>query len=177
MSYRRLLSTKHLDLNSLIKGLRNLVFALGLLGTPLKALAQTTLGGSCLPNYTALQLNEMIDPQKAISLTRALSQQINDSTITTKVQWQIKSAPVGKASTSLQMIVRFDPDFDGVSLPYNLYGVMVILNGEVVGWFDYTSGCQGSGISFFPGREIRLPDVKLPNAKLQHLQVMVWGRL
>ncbi len=79
-------------------------------------------------------------------------------------------------SHELKLTAMFDPDFDGVSLPYNLYAVQAVLDGQVVFYMDYR-GCQGPGPSFFPGREIRLPSVKLIGGKPQKLQIMVWGRL
>lgn len=76
-----------------------------------------------------------------------------------------------------QLKVRFKPDFDGVSLPYNLYAVMIVREGEPVGWWDYTRACKGPGLSFFPGREIQLPKVNLVGGGAERLQIMVWGKL
>ncbi len=78
---------------------------------------------------------------------------------------------------AVKMSVRFDPKFDGVSLPYNLFAILIIRDGEAAAWWDFTSGCTGPGVSFFPGQEIHLPKLKLIGADPERLQIMVWGRL
>ncbi len=46
--------------------------------------------------------------------------------------------------------IYFDPEFDGVSLPYNLYAVLVIADGETLAWMDLTQGCRDRVKLFFP---------------------------
>ncbi|MBX3020897.1 MAG: hypothetical protein KF799_04410 [Bdellovibrionales bacterium] len=77
----------------------------------------------------------------------------------------------------LQMKVAFDPDFDGVSLAYNLYAVQVLIDGVPTYFEDLTRGCRSFGASIFPGGEIRLPVIKLIGDGPQRLQIMVWGKL
>lgn len=77
----------------------------------------------------------------------------------------------------IRLTVGFDREFDGVSLPYSVYALLILRDGEVVMWWDFTHACQGPGLSFFPGKEIELPSLKLVGDKPQKLQIMVWGRL
>ncbi len=118
---------------------------------------------SCLPERTAAHLVWTVNAAENNSLLYQL---------TNRVQL------VGEQSGNFaQFKVRFDPTFDGVSLPYNLYAVLILRDGEPVAWWDYTRSCQGPGLSFFPGREIALPKVNLVGGGAERLQIMVWGKL
>jgi len=127
---------------------------------------------SCLPDFTALQTMESLDPASPSNFVRSLISQRADGYFSTRVR--LEGEPSGGA---LQLRVRFDPDFEGVSLPYNLYAVLVVEDGRILAWHDYTQGCKGMGLSFFPGRVISLPPIKLVGVQPQRLQIMVWGRL
>lgn len=128
---------------------------------PIKVLAEPGQR-SCLPDRTAAQILWSV-PATTTEIIQPLS---------SKVQL-VSRADSGE----VVFRVRFDPAFDGVSLPYNLYSVLIVRNGSVVAWWDYTNGCQGPGLSFFPGREILLPKVKLIGGGADQLQIMVWGKL
>jgi hypothetical protein len=79
-------------------------------------------------------------------------------------------------SGKLSLTNLFDETFDGVSLPYALYAVLVIADGQVVSWQDLTTGCTGPGSGIFPGQKFQLKPIALP-AKKQKLQITVWGAL
>lgn len=130
---------------------------------------------SCLPSYTALQLVETIVPGTSGNFAHILMNDNGAGLKKTRVQLRVSNSP--SFPGELRLAIGFDPLFDGVSLPYNLYALMVVREGEVIGWWDFTSGCTESGLSFFPGREIELPTAKLIGDKPQKLQIMVWGRL
>lgn len=139
--------------------------------------SQGALAGprSCLPEFTALQSVVMVDPTNFSPFVFWLNTERGTDRIQTKVQL------VGQLSLdkpgAFDLIVRFDPAFDGVSLPFNLYSVYVVNDGEPLAWMDFTNSCLGPGISFFPGKEIRLPAVKFVGEKTHKLQIMVWGRI
>jgi hypothetical protein len=122
---------------------------------------------SCLPSFTALQTFET-----AHEFKHGLSSRNSQGDFLTHVIFEGT-----RTENELRLRVGFDPAWEGVSLPYNLYAVMVIANGESVAWLDFTNGCQGPGISFFPGRTLDLPVVKLLGVSGQKLQIMVWGKL
>jgi hypothetical protein len=125
---------------------------------------------SCLPDYTAMQ--EFYSSGAPMPAVKRLRAQNVSGSFETKVE-----AVIDWRDGELLLSFRFDPAFDGVSLPYNLYAVMVLRDGEVVSWNDFTSQCRGPGLGFYPGREIRLDSIKLPGRPTQSLQIMVWGRL
>lgn len=130
---------------------------------------------SCLPKSTSLQTIEIIDRTARKTFTHVLTTERSNEVIATKVQ--LIGRPHPEVPEGLELILRFDPEFEGVSLPYNLYSVLLIDNGEVLAWWDYSNSCEGPGLSFFPGSEIRLPKLKLIGDRIHKLQIMVWGRI
>lgn len=141
-----------------------LLFAAGVL-LPTRGHGQT----SCLPDYTAAQA---IWSANAPTFKQSLLSRRSGNLITTRV-W-IEGT---RTKDSADLWLRFDPDFDGVSLPYNLFAVLIIRDGEPAAWWDFTASCKGPGLSFFPGREVHLPPLKLIGGPSDRLQIMVWGRL
>lgn len=152
---------------------------------------------SCMPEYTALNVVERVVPLLERSFVHSLrSMNGAGDMFSTRVQVEGRvsvsarpiEAGVGDVSVhlnqasvsseaSLDLTVQFDPAFGGVSLPYNLYAILVISDGRVLTWLDFTDSCRSSGVSFFPGREVRIPSVKLIGVDPQTLQIMVWGRM
>jgi hypothetical protein len=132
-------------------------------------------GESCLPSYTALQLETRVQGDQAESLAYYLQAKRGDEVFQSKVI--LAGETDASHPRSLPLEIEFDPKFQGVSLPYNLYAVLIVLDGEIVEWLDFTSSCVGPGVSIFPGQKISLPEVKLIGDKPQKLQIMVWGRL
>lgn len=128
---------------------------------------------SCLPDFNALQVREVFDLNLAHNFSYPFQSVNARGNFTTHVQLR------GKYGTDhkLQLEALFDPNFQGVSLPYNLYAMLLVQNGSVVGWFDFTDGCQGPGIGFFPGQVIHLPRVQLSGGGKAAVQIMIWGRL
>lgn len=149
----------------MIRSLAAILFFLALL-IPAQGHGQT----SCLPESTAAQTFWRVGAGEPLRVP--LSTRRGEETILTRVYLE-----GDRDGETIRMKVRFDPDFQGVSLPYNLYAVLVIRNGAPFAWWDFTSGCEGSGLSFFPGQEILLPKVKTVGDKADRLQIMVWGRL
>lgn len=139
-----------------------------LLLIPIRGFGQT----SCLPPFTAVQSAWIAGGAEAKPFSTRVLIQKSGQLVPARVLFEGET--VGEA---IKMTVRFDPKFDGVSLPYNLYAVLVIRDGETAAWWDFTSACTGPGISFFPGQEIHLPKLKLIGAEPERLQIMVWGRL
>lgn len=162
---------------------RTLVVLLLLLGSWSVAASGQT---SCMPEYTALNVAENVVPLFERSFVHSLrSMNGAGDLFSTRVQLEgrviVHEAGVNEAGIGnealLDLTVRFDPAFGGVSLPYNLYAILVISDGRVLAWLDFTNSCRSSGVSFFPGREVRIPSVKLIGVDPQTLQIMVWGRL
>jgi len=130
---------------------------------------------SCLPDFMSLQELLIVGGEELAPQTFVLKSENHRGRFPTHARLKLASDPLHK--NRLMASVSFAPEFDGVSLPYNLYVLAFVLDGEMVGWWDYTRGCTGPGLSFFPGAEIRLPHVNLVGDRPQKLQIMVWGRL
>jgi hypothetical protein len=130
---------------------------------------------SCLPAFNSLQTAEVFDPKQPAVFIRALATEGASGLIQTKVQ--LVGRPSKDVPNALDLSVRFDPNFNGVSLPYNLYSVLVIRDGEVMSWMDFTKQCQGPGIGFYPGQEVHLPLLKFDGGDAHKLQIMIWGRI
>lgn len=117
---------------------------------------------SCLPGSATTILWD-VPVESSVERTWPLSKHVQLSAV--------------KDGEAVKMKVEFDPKFEGVSLPYTVFAVLVVRDGEVVGWWDFSSQCRGPGASFFPGRSIRLPVAKLVGGTQERLQIMVWGKL
>jgi hypothetical protein len=139
-----------------------------MLAASLPAVAQN----SCLPDYLAAQTLVHVSEGKTVALTLPLKDQNANGEFMTKVQVDAKISPEG-----IHLTAHFNDGFQGVSLPYNLYSVLILRNGQPLEWLDFTNLCQGPGIGFFPGRHVDLPLVKFDGAKGGDFQIMIWGRL
>lgn len=143
-----------------------------LLFNPALARAQA----SCLPEFTSLQVLESVHPPRHFETKwYPLLAEGPGGRVATRAVLQVEAGTANPQE--LRLTAMFDPDFDGVSLAYNLYAVLVLIDGVPQFFHDYTSGCQGLPPSFYPGGQITLPAVKLIGDKPQKLQIMVWGRL
>ncbi|HMN69543.1 MAG TPA: hypothetical protein PKC28_13465 [Bdellovibrionales bacterium] len=130
---------------------------------------------SCLPETLSGQFLETVDLGGASERVHSLKSVNMTGSFVTKVQ--MVAGYQGGAEPTLALRFRFDPAFDGVSLAYNLYAVLVLADGQPAAWMDFTSGCTGLGIGFFPGREVAVPVVKLRATPAARVQIMVWGKL
>lgn len=130
---------------------------------------------SCLPEFTSLRTVFESDPAQPRVYDFPLLSENGSRRFVTRAR--LHAEPSATLTGAYDMVVRFDPDFDGVSLAYTLMAVQVIVNGEVTLWMDYTRECRGPGLSFFPGGVVRLPALKLAPAHVDRVQIIVWGRL
>lgn len=131
---------------------------------------------SCLPDFNSLQILQVIDLAQAQTqtITYPLKSMNAHGLFETRAQLEMM---VQAENWILDFKVLFDPKFGGVSLPYNVYALLVIQGGQVISWQDFTGGCRGPGIGFFPGQVVQLPKVKLIKSNSNVIQVMLWGRL
>jgi hypothetical protein len=130
---------------------------------------------SCLADFSSLQFMTMVSSSEAVHAQSPMKTMRAGELQATHVVFDLDS--VDGQSDQLEATIRFDPKFTGVSLPYNLQAVLMVKGGEVLGWWDFTHACTGPGVSFFPGRVIYLPKVKLIGVKPEPLQIIVWGKL
>jgi hypothetical protein len=125
---------------------------------------------SCFPEWTSLDVIETFNPKVPHSFSYRLK-----STNTGGVFLTHATLEGRFDDQKLNLGFRFE--IDGVSLPYNIYAVLVASASRVLGWFDLTSGCNGPGGSIFPRGKLDLPAVKFESAELLDVHIIVWGRL
>ena len=65
---------------------------------------------------------------------------------------------------------------DIYGLPYNLFGLMVLKDQDVILHRDFTSGCRGAGISLFPGQGTQVGKIKGQISEIDEYNIIVWGR-
>lgn len=128
---------------------------------------------SCLPPFLALQVYENVSSQSS-GFSYSLRTLKSNSWQQTRV---LLTADPADQNGAMPLRVHFDPKFDGVSLPYNLYAILITHENEVVGWWDFTNGCNSPGMSFYPGDEVLLPAFKRLGNDVQKIQIMVWGMI
>jgi hypothetical protein len=131
-------------------------------------------GSSCLPAWTSLQSIEVFDTARDYDFTRTLYSENASGRFATKV---LLDGHYSAQTHQLTMRTHFDDKFGGVSLPYNLFSALVIESGEVNGWQDFTKGCNGPGVGFYPGQTFQLPVFKLKASGTDFVQIMIWGSI
>lgn len=129
---------------------------------------------SCLPNYNSLQTLVNLNPSEDKEFQYPLLTDNGRELLMTKVNLR---AVYSAQDKMLFMKTHWSNEFNGVSLPYNLYAIMILQNGKPLKWIDYTHQCQGPGISFYPGGAVTLPPIPVKGEGPQTLQIMVWGRV
>jgi len=129
---------------------------------------------SCLPAWNSLQTFETFDAQQDYDFSHVLYSESASGRFATKV---LVDGHYSAQTHQLIMKTHFDDKFNGVSLPYNLYSVLVIENGEVNRWQDFTAGCDGPGVGFYPGAVFTLPTFKLKGVGRELVQIMIWGMI
>ena len=131
-------------------------------------------GSSCVPEFTSLQTLQMVDFSSGGSGVFPLKSENATGVFVSKARMSYTFAP---STHELRLRFHFDESFEGVSLPFNLYSVLVLHNGAVAGWYDFTHACKGIGPGFYPGQSFSPPPMKLEGEGMQSLQFMVWGRI
>lgn len=136
------------------------------------AQAELSLPMSCLPDVTSLQVFETWHPAEPLKKVYPLKTQklgrISDTGVLVSVFRNVDKG-------SLELTFSF-AEPDSLSLPFNVYAIMVSdSKGEVV-WRDLTSSCMDPGIGFFPGQEVSLEPIPLDLDDGESYRLMIWGR-
>lgn len=141
-----------------------------LFGAPTSA--QPAHAMSCLPETLSLQTLVQVDPLKnsfSFSLKSEKFGQIKNSDAQVRVKQDLSAG-------------RLDFEFsfqneDGVSLPFNVFALLIVTSdGEKV-FLDFTSHCTDPGIGFYPGQKVKLDPVFLKLREEETYHLMVWGRM
>lgn len=146
-----------------------LIFGLGLIWISTHfSLAQD----SCLPQFNALQSYIEFDGSTSQEISLPLYSENVSGLYKSKAELRLV---YDSNNQKLKISSRFDPSFHGVSLPFNIYAILYVVDGKSVAYDDFTRMCKSPGFSFFPGAEVSLGSIELKPDK-QILQVTVWGR-
>lgn len=129
---------------------------------------------SCLPEYNSLQAILPLDLSADGARSFQLKSDNASGVFLTKV---VMDYAYSAQAQTLNMKFHFDDAFGGVSLPYNVFAILVLQNGNPVVWYDYTKACQTLGPGIYPGQSFSPVPVKLSGGGRQPLQIMVWGRI
>jgi hypothetical protein len=122
---------------------------------------------SCLPDFTSL---DVFQDASAPSFSLPLKSQNASGPFVTHAtldgRWD---------GTALALTFQFR--FGGVSLPYDIFAVLVTSGRDVLAWNDLTNACSGPGAGIFPGDSFPLPPIKTTAAPKPGWHIIVWGRL
>lgn len=136
------------------------------------AQADLSMPISCLPEATSLQTFETWHSAQPLKRTYELKTQkfdrIKDSGVLVSVFHNLEKK-------SLELSFFFSQS-DILSLPFNVYAVMVTTSKGQVVWNDFTSSCMDPGIGFYPGQEVSLEPIPLDLDEGESYRLMVWGR-
>ncbi len=152
-------------------GLRTCLLAILILVTGAEMVYGQT---SCLPKNNSLQMLSQIDLTVDSDSVHRLTSDTGNTVRDTRVN--LKSS-FKTADGKLNLRVQWDEDFSGVSLPFNVYAVMILIDGKIVNWSDYTEHCTDVGISLYPGAVLSIPPIEIGSVGLASVQIMLWGRV
>lgn len=119
---------------------------------------------SCLPNSTLLQAFEVLSPQQEMSKTY----RAGDTPVLIGLHYSAKD------KTGLHLKFKFE-DPNAMSLPFNIYGVLVAGPNLKPTWIDLTEGCFQPGVGFYPGQTVEIP-ISMDLKGNTPIHLMVWGR-
>lgn len=148
------------------------IILIGVLGLSQSAFAQGEMPTSCLPEATSLQVIEVWQESDSLKKNYPLKTLSFDQLKDSGVQVSIKYSKIRK---SFDMSFFFE-DSSTMSLPFNLYAVMISNSRGKVLWKDFTSSCFDPGIGFYPGQTVNLDGLPLELQDKESYRVMIWGK-
>ncbi len=134
--------------------------------------AELAVPMSCLPETLSLQAFESISASgnsRSFPLKSEKFGQIKDSGAQVRIDQDIQSG-------------RLDVEFsfqaeDGISLPFNVYALLIVTSDGEKEFRDFTSHCTDPGIGFYPGQKVKLDPIFLKLREEQTYHLMIWGRM
>ena len=135
----------------------------------LPCLAKAQQRASCWPKHNAVSQELLLDSE--------VSQQIAVEDVGYPADESRTVMVVEPTKTGFQMTLKFRDGFPPLGSPQNVYAVMILgENGQPLLFEDFTGGCQGPGVSFFPGRKLDLARLKLSNLSSSKIHVLLWSQ-
>ena len=127
---------------------------------------------SCLPEATSLQTFEIFQGHdltvKTYPLKTLKLDQLKNAGVTTSINHH-------KNEHKFNFHFYFD-DPDALSLPFNIYAIMIVNSRGGSVFKDFTQSCFDPGIGFYPGQKVVIDDLKLELHQGEAYRVMIWGR-
>jgi hypothetical protein len=126
---------------------------------------------TCLPGFSSLDVIEVVETGSSHSFSHQLKA-ANRSGIF------LSRATLNGEFEGQELKLSFHFDFDGVSLPYNIFALLVASETEVLAWHDFTRGCYSPPPSIFPGQSYnKTPAIRINNPGKFNLHIIVWGNI
>tara|TARA_Y100001935_G_C17299000_1_gene507946 strand:+ start:2017 stop:2472 length:456 start_codon:yes stop_codon:yes gene_type:complete len=142
-----------------------------LMGFLVMSWARADVPISCLPEATSLQSFEVTraeGSEKSYELKTLRFGQLKPSEVDVRISQNFETK-------SLQFSFAFQQE-DIVSLPFNIYAIMISMDSGPVVWKDLTRGCRDPGIGFYPGQRVELEPIPFPASAGESYRVMIWGQ-
>ena len=134
----------------------------------LAAKAEAQSRQSCWPSRNAV--NQVV----ALDLESSFELPVVDVGYATEESRTILIAEAVKGGYELSM--KFRDSFDPLGRPQNVYAFMVLNeNGYPIYFEDFTGGCKGPGLSFFPRQELDLIFLKSTAIKGDRVHILLWS--
>lgn len=148
------------------------IILIGTLGLSSVVRAQQNLPLSCLPEATSLQVfeiwNESASTRKNYPLKTLNFERLKDSGVEVSMKYS-------KERKAFDLSFTFK-DSNSISLPFNLYAIMIANSRGKILWKDFTSSCMDPGIGFYPGQTVNLDDLSMELQDKEPYRVMIWGQ-
>ena len=128
---------------------------------------------SCLPEYTSLRATADFADGPSQQTFKLKSDNLNGL-------FESKARMTASYDAELERLnlkFHWDENFSGVSLPYNLYSVLILQGSTVVGLLDFTDDCRGLGVGFYPGQSFSARPIKIQGLPGKQFKFIVWGRI
>jgi len=124
---------------------------------------------SCWPNYNAINQRLTVQNGEVIKVPVLQDSQGQKQS---RTYLEVIENP---ESTIFRL--QFYKHIGELGLPQNVYALLILnQNGYPLHFEDFTGGCQGPGLSFFPGQSLEIFKLKQDLETAKQLQIILWSR-
>jgi hypothetical protein len=125
---------------------------------------------SCWPNNIAINQVVTLDHQLSLALpVKDLGYPEEESRTVLKVQFS--------EAGGFDFTMKFRDSFEPLGHPQNVYALMILNEkGQAIFFEDFTGGCKGPGLSFFPKQELDLLFLKSSIVHEEKIHILLWSQ-
>jgi hypothetical protein len=135
----------------------------------ISSLAKANQRASCWPKHNAISQEVLLSQDHSIEVV------VKDPSVPEEESRTVMHIDPHKEG--YQMTLKFREGFGEVGTPQNVYAIMVLGDqGQPLLFEDFTGGCLGPGISFFPGQKLDLLKLKSSTLPSSKIHVLLWSR-